>query len=73
MSTLRLYLDEDITDVLARVLRARGFDVVSVHDVNLAGKTDVEQLEFACAQQRVLVSFNVKHFATLAQEYAAQG
>ena len=72
MADVRLYLDEDVSDDLARILRARGFDALSVYDVERTGRTDREQLEFAIAQQRTLFSFNVKHFAVLAEHYAAQ-
>ena len=62
MATIKLYFDEDVTDGLTRVLRARGFDALSVYDANLKGKTDLEQLEFAVSQHRAIFTFNVKHF-----------
>jgi uncharacterized protein with PIN domain len=72
MAPIRLYLDEDITDALARVLRARGFDCMSAFDIGGEGKTDLEQLDFAISQQRAIMTFNVKHFAALAKQYADQ-
>ena len=47
MSALKLYTDEDVTDLLARTLRGRGFDIVSVHETDKRGITDAEQLELA--------------------------
>jgi acetolactate synthase regulatory subunit len=73
MATIKLYFDEDVTDALTRVLRARGFDALSVYAASLKGKTDLEQLEFAVSQHRAIFTFNVKHFAELAKQYSAEG
>lgn len=73
MDEVKLYLDEDITPVLASVLRGRGYDVVSAHEVGMRGKRDEEQLEYAISQGRVLMTFNAKHFAPLAEKYFRAG
>jgi ActR/RegA family two-component response regulator len=44
MAVLALYTDEDVTDLLARALRARGFDVVSAHENDTEGESDADQL-----------------------------
>jgi hypothetical protein len=67
MARAKLYLDEDITDLLARVLRSAGDDVVSAHEVGMRGKSDDEQLKYAIAEGRAILSFNVAHFPTLAR------
>lgn len=69
MAEIRLYLDEDISPVVAVVLRSRGYDVVSAHEVEMKGKGDKEQLEYASKNGRVLLTFNARHFAPLAAEY----
>lgn len=69
MAEIKLYLDEDIFHNLAPVLRSRGYDVVSVYEVEMRGKSDEEQLEWAIAQNRTLVSFNARHYATLAETF----
>ncbi|MBF8265291.1 MAG: hypothetical protein HW384_1155 [Dehalococcoidia bacterium] len=56
--SLRLYLDENITPVLAQQLRRRGFDVVSASEVGMLAKTDEEQLEYASNNGRVLLTFD---------------
>lgn len=43
MEKIRLYIDEDLTDRLAIALRSRGYDAISVHEVNMRGGTDREQ------------------------------
>ena len=70
---MKLYLDENLPPTLAVVLRSRGYDVVSAHEVGMRGKTDEEQLEYAAAQGRVLLTFNARHFAPLAKRYFEQG
>jgi hypothetical protein len=67
MARAKLYLDEDITDLLARVLRSAGYDVVSAHEVGMRGTSDQEQLLYAIAESRAILSFNVAHFPSLAR------
>lgn len=70
---MKLYLDENITPLLASVLRGRGYDVVSAHEVGMRGKKDEEQLEYTVSKGRVLLTFNAKHFAPLAEKYFKEG
>lgn len=69
MDKLKLYLDEDITDTLARVLRAKGYDVTSSHEVGMNGQADETQLEYASKQQRAMLTFNIAHFTKLAEQW----
>lgn len=67
MAEIKLYLDEDISNTVAMVLRSRGLDVVSVHEVGMRGKSDEEQLKYAIENNRTFLTFNAKHFAPLAR------
>lgn len=69
MEKIKLYVDEDITDLLSRTLRSRGFDVISAHEVGMRGRTDKEQLNYAIKGQRAILSCNIKHFCSLAKDY----
>ena len=69
---LKLFLDEDIHTGLAHALRQRGFDVVHAQDLKRKGKTDSEQLAFAVQEERCLVTFNVRDFVLLHNQYAGQ-
>jgi hypothetical protein len=67
---IRLYLDEDVHPDLAGQLRQQGFDCQSAAQAGMLGRSDGEQLEHATAQGRCLVSFSVRDFAILAQQWA---
>ncbi len=73
MAEIKLYLDEDISQTVAVVLRSRGFDAVSVHEAGMRGKTDEEQMAYAINDGRVLLTFNAKHFAPLAKQLYKNG
>jgi predicted nuclease of predicted toxin-antitoxin system len=73
LEKIKLYIDEDITDRLAVVLRSRGYDVISAHEVEMRGKTDIEQLVYATNNKRVILTQNVKHFIDLQREYFKKG
>jgi len=63
--SLRLLLDEDLSGRVAEGLRRKGVDAVSVHELNQTGMTDEQQLAFATAQARVLVTYNRVDFQIL--------
>jgi predicted nuclease of predicted toxin-antitoxin system len=65
---LRLLLDEMYTPTVAAELRTGGHDVVSVHDLGSAlptGASDVDVLEAAQREGRVLVTENVRDYRPL--------
>ena len=65
---MRLLLDEMYPATLAQHLRARGHDVVSVHDADyqhLEGVPDAEVFAAAIAAERALVTENVADFRRL--------
>jgi predicted nuclease of predicted toxin-antitoxin system len=70
---IRLYLDEDFHPDLADALRQHGHDCRSCIEAGMLGKSDEEQLAYATAEGRCLVSFNVGDFAALAQQWAQTG
>lgn len=70
---IKLYLDEDIDPLLARVLRDRGVDCLSTQEADHCGLSDVDQLAFAISQGRAILTFNVRDYVQLAKEYALSG
>lgn len=60
-----LYMDEDISALVATLLRSRGLDVTTVPEQETLGKTDSEQLELATSIGRCLVTHNRVDFERL--------
>ena len=55
----RLLTDENIVPDVVQGLRARGCDVRSASDEDLLGRRDVELLEHATSQRRVIVTHDL--------------
>lgn len=66
-ASVRLYLDECLSPVIARQLRRKGIDIVSVHELGLTGESDANHLRSAVALGRVLVTADVD-FLVMAAE-----
>lgn len=68
---LRYYFDEDMHPAIAGQLRARGIDVLTTAEAGRAGRgvTDQDQLAFATAHGRVLVTRD-RDFIVLASRKA---
>src|SRR3989304_9313859 len=70
---IQICLDEDFDPLLSRFLRERGMDCLSTYEANNQGLSDLDQLVFATAQGRAILTFNVKDFVKLAREFAVSG
>ena len=68
----KLYLDENITPLVAQQLRRRGFDVSSAVEVGMLGKSDEEHLEYASHNSRILLTFDTG-FIPLATKWTSEG
>lgn len=64
-----LYTDEDMSALVATLLRSRGLDVTTVPEQATLGKTDSEQLEFAASVERCLLTHNRVDFERLHLQY----
>jgi hypothetical protein len=69
----RLYLDEDTIPGLAQLLRERGYDVTSAHEIGALHIPDEEQLAIAAADQRAILSCNHHDFRRIAIACASGG
>jgi len=67
-----LYTDEDISALVATLLRSRGLDVTTVPEQTTIGKTDSEQLEFATSMNRCILTHNRVDFERLHLQYFAE-
>src|SRR4051812_49144355 len=68
---VRLYFDRHIMRRLAVELRSRGFDVLTTEEAGKDTASDEEQLAFATAENRAILSFNIRDFAPLHDQWKA--
>ena len=64
-----LYTDEDMSALVATLLRSRGLDVTTVPEQATLGRTDREQLEFAASLGRCILTHNRVDFERLHLQY----
>ena len=69
----RFLLDEDLNPTAAEVARGLGLDVVSVHEIERLGLSDEEQLRFAAAEGRIIVTRNRDDLLALTTEFYRRG
>ena len=70
---IELYLDEDVSYVVATILRNRGFAVTTAREEGKLGLGDSEQLAFAAMHGRAILTHNRNDFLELARTYYAAG
>ncbi len=70
---MKLLLDEMYPSLIARELRARGHDVVSVHESPGSGTSDEQLLDHARAEGRALLTENVRDYRPLAEALLVAG
>lgn len=58
MASLRFYLDENVPIQIANQLKSRDTDAITVRDLNLLGEDDVNHLQIATQQGRVLCTYD---------------
>jgi predicted nuclease of predicted toxin-antitoxin system len=73
--SLRFFLDEDMNPQVAAGLRVRGIDAVAAHEVGRANQriADDDQLRYATAEGRVLVTYNRADFQMLDSQWRQAG
>jgi Domain of unknown function (DUF5615) len=64
-----LYTDEDMSALVATLLRSQGLDVATVPEQATLGRTDREQLAFATSLGRCIVTHNRVDFERLHRQY----
>jgi predicted nuclease of predicted toxin-antitoxin system len=70
---VRLYLDRHIMTRLAVDLRGRGYDVLTTQEAGKDTAGDDDQLAFATAENRAILTFNIRDFAPLHEAWQTAG
>lgn len=70
---IELYLDEDVSVMVAALLRARGFRATTTLQAGNLGASDLDQLAYASDQRMTLLTHNRRDFETLTQKYFRSG
>ena len=73
MTAPRFMTDEDVYAAVAPALRHNGLDAVSTPEAGRLGQSDESQLAYAADEARVLVTFNVAHFAAMHSLWLQRG
>ena len=73
MTAIHFFTDEDVYSAVANALRRQGIDALSTPEAGRRGQSDESQLAWATAEGRVLVTFNVAHFAALHTTWLRNG
>lgn len=68
-----IYLDEDVSVLIANLLETRGFHATTARDQGMLGQDDPQQLAFAASQGRCIITHNRLHFEALHQAYILAG
>jgi predicted nuclease of predicted toxin-antitoxin system len=68
--SLKLLVDEDTQDrLLVKLLRNAGHDVITVNESGLMGEADPVVLDYARANDRLLLTYNCGDFEALHQTF----
>jgi predicted nuclease of predicted toxin-antitoxin system len=71
---IELYLDEDVSVLVAELLRARGFVAITAREAGRhLQKSDAEQLAYAVSHSKALLTHNRADFEALARQYYEGG
>lgn len=70
---IEFYLDEDVSTLVADLIRARGFALTTTYEAGQGGRSDEEQLNYAISRRATLVTHNRADFELLARHHFQSG
>jgi predicted nuclease of predicted toxin-antitoxin system len=68
---IELYLDEDVSVLVADLVQARGFTAITTREAGQLHASDAAQLIHAVSQRKTFLTHNRADFENLAQAYFA--
>ncbi|PZO38971.1 MAG: hypothetical protein DCF21_13640 [Leptolyngbya sp.] len=68
-----LYTDEDVANLVATLLKSRGFDVSTTAEAKNSGCLDPEQLTYAATEHRCILTHNRVDYERLHLTYLQTG
>jgi uncharacterized protein with PIN domain len=68
-----LYLDENVSSLLAEMLAQMGYDVVTTQAVGRRSAPDEDQVAFAAANRRAILTHDREDYRRIASEWATAG
>ncbi len=71
MPQLRLYMDKHIPKAITSELRKHGIDVIRCEEVGMGAATDLEHLEYASSENRIVVTHD-KDFTKLHAQWQSK-
>jgi len=66
---ISIFLDEDVSVVVGKLLRSRGYLTLTTQEAGQLGRIDAEQLSFASERRMAILTHNRNDFALLAGRY----
>ncbi len=70
---ITVYLDEDVPSSFAQALINRGVDVITTQQAKNLRQSDANQLVYATAEKRAILTHNKRDFILLHNEYIQSG
>jgi predicted nuclease of predicted toxin-antitoxin system len=70
---IELYLDEDVSVLVADLVRARGFTAITTREAGHLHASDADQFVYAISQHKTFLTHNRADFEALAQTYFITG
>lgn len=70
---VNLYLDEDVSNLIAALARSRGIVVLTTQEAGEIGQSDETQLATAARRQMAILTHNRNDFLKLAEQYRQDG
>jgi hypothetical protein len=73
MAELKVYFDEDVHNLIAQVLRLRGWEAETTIEAGNRRASDADQIRYASQRGYCIMTYNVTDFPRLHSEVLATG